>query len=121
LILIALVVYSSPVRRIPFQQLYTKVPDKIKKSLQAFRKNHARYRCALDYFEPPVSKAAKMPVMIIEADNDPLVEEILREMLKTTYPSAQIKTLHSVGHFPYLNQPEEYVQILLEFLNGNTP
>lgn len=75
----------------------------------------ARYRCALDFFEPPVSQAAGMPVLIIEADNDPLVEATLREMLKTTYPSAQIKTLHHAGHFPYLNQPQEYVQILLEF------
>ena len=75
----------------------------------------ARYRCALDFFEPPVSQAAGMPVLIIEADNDPLVEATLREMLKTTYPSAQIKTLHHAGHFPYLNQPQAYVQILLEF------
>ena len=81
----------------------------------------SRYRCTLDYFEPPVSKAAKMPVMIIEADNDPLVEEILREMLKTTYPSAQIKTFHGAGHFPYLNQPEEYTRILLDFFSIDIP
>lgn len=81
----------------------------------------ARYRCCLDYFEPSVSTVSRMPVLIIEADNDPLVEEKLRQMLKTTYPSAQIKTLHRVGHFPYLNQPEEYTRILLDFLNGITP
>jgi pimeloyl-ACP methyl ester carboxylesterase len=78
----------------------------------------ARYRCVLDFFEPPVSQAAGMPVLIIEADNDPLVEETLREMLKATYPSTPSKTLHSAGHFPYLNQPQEYVQILLEFLEN---
>jgi pimeloyl-ACP methyl ester carboxylesterase len=61
-----------------------------------------------------------MPVLIIEADNDPIIEEKLREMLKTTYPSARIKTLHSVGHFPYLNQPEEYTQILLDFIGELT-
>jgi pimeloyl-ACP methyl ester carboxylesterase len=77
----------------------------------------ARYRCVLHDFEPPVSQAAIMPVLIIEADNDPLVEKTLREMLKTTYPSAQIKTFHDAGHFPYLNQPEAYAQTLLEFLN----
>ncbi len=76
----------------------------------------ARYRCCLDYFEPPVSTVSRMPVLIIEADNDPIIEEQLREMLKTTYPSARIKTLHSVGHFPYLSQPEEYTQILLDFI-----
>ena len=77
----------------------------------------ARYRCVLNHFEPPVSQAAEMSILIIEADNDPLVEKTLREMLKTTYPSAQMKTLHDAGHFPYLNQPEAYTQILLAFFN----
>jgi pimeloyl-ACP methyl ester carboxylesterase len=76
----------------------------------------ARYHCALDHFEAPFSQVSKMPVLIIEADNDPLVEDPLREMLKATYTSAQVKTLHGVGHFPYLNEPEEYVQILEQFL-----
>ena len=78
----------------------------------------ARYRCILDYFEAPVSEVSKIPVLIIEADNDPLVEDQLREMLKATYPSSPVKTLHGVGHFPYLNQPEQYTQILYDFLSN---
>ncbi len=46
--IIVLIAYSSPVRRIPFQQLYAKVPGKVRKSLQAFRKNHARKLIELD-------------------------------------------------------------------------
>ena len=80
----------------------------------------ARYRCILDDFEAPVSKVSKIPFLIIEADNDPLVENQLREMLKATYPSSRVKTLHGVGHFPYLSQPEQYTQILLDFLSNNT-
>lgn len=53
--------------------------------------------------------------MIIEADNDPLVEESLREQLKATYPSAQVHTLRGVGHFPYLNEPEAYTALLAGF------
>lgn len=78
----------------------------------------ARYRCCLDYFDPPVSTLSRKPVLIIEADNDPLVEKALREMLKTTYPSARIKILQGAGHFPYLNRPEEYTRILLDFFGG---
>jgi len=48
LALIVLIAYSSPVRRIPFQQLYTKVPEEIRRSLQAFRKNHALKHIELD-------------------------------------------------------------------------
>jgi pimeloyl-ACP methyl ester carboxylesterase len=73
----------------------------------------ARYRCVIDSFDPP---APAMPILIIEADNDPLVEAPLREMLKQTYASADVKTLHDVGHFPYLNQPEAYTRVLLDFL-----
>lgn len=79
----------------------------------------ARYHCVIDSFEPPDIQASALPVLIIEADNDPLVEETLREMLKTTYPTAKIQTLHGAGHFPYLNRPEEYTKILREFIYGN--
>jgi pimeloyl-ACP methyl ester carboxylesterase len=76
----------------------------------------ARYRCVLDDFDAPVSEASRIPVLIIEADNDPLVENRLREMLKTIYPSSPVNTLHGVGHFPYLNQPERYTQLISDFL-----
>ena len=78
----------------------------------------ARYRCILDDFDAPVSEVSKIPTLIIEADNDPLVEIRLREMLKATYPSTPAKTLQAVGHFPYLNQPEQYAQILRDFLSN---
>ncbi|KAA3665540.1 MAG: alpha/beta hydrolase [Chloroflexi bacterium] len=73
----------------------------------------ARYHAVIDPFEPPVTN---VPVMIIEANNDPLVAEPLREMLKETYPEAVVHTLHEVGHFPYLNEPEMYAQLLFEFV-----
>ncbi len=75
-----------------------------------------RYRCVVDPFQPPDVAALGVPVLLIEADNDPLVEPALRRQLKETYPSAQVVTLHAVGHFPYLNVPEQYTQILLDFL-----
>jgi pimeloyl-ACP methyl ester carboxylesterase len=47
------------------------------------------------------------------------VEKPLREMLKTTHPSAAIKTLPGAGHFPYLNRADEYSKILKDFFNGS--
>ena len=79
----------------------------------------ARFRCVIDSFEPPDIQSSGIPVLIIEADNDPLVEETLREMLKAIYPSAVIKTLPGAGHFPYLNCPGEYNKILGAFFNGS--
>ncbi len=75
-----------------------------------------RYRCVVEPFEAPDPAALGIPVMIIEADNDPLVEEALREQLKATYPSAVVHTLSGAGHFPYLSGAKTYTQLLLDFL-----
>ncbi len=74
-----------------------------------------RYHGVVEKFDVPDPVALGIPVMIIEADNDPLVEEVLREQLKETYPSAVVHTMSDVGHFPYLKFPEEYTQFLREF------
>ena len=79
----------------------------------------ARFHCVIDSFEPPDLHSLDIPALIIEADNDPLVEKPLREMLKTTYPSAAIKTLSGAGHFPYLTRADEYSNILEAFINGS--
>lgn len=74
-----------------------------------------RYRGVVEKFTAPDPVALGIPVMIIEADNDPLVEAALREQLKQTYPSAVVHTMTGVGHFPYLKFPAEYAQFLREF------
>ena len=78
-----------------------------------------RFQCVLDYFDPPDIEKLKIPVLIIEADNDPLVAENLREMLKSTYPAVPVKTFHDKGHFPYLNDAEEYNRTLERFLSAS--
>jgi len=75
----------------------------------------ARFKCVLDYFEAPDIHDLKLPTLIIEADNDPLVEKELREMLKATYPTAPVATIRQKGHFPYLNAPDDYHRILEQF------
>ena len=73
----------------------------------------ARYYCVIDKFK--VEDTEYIPKMIIEADNDPLVNENLRTELKKLYPEAKVVTMHNVGHFPYVNEPEQYNKILEEF------
>jgi maspardin len=74
-----------------------------------------RYRCVVEPFKAPDVTALKIPVMIIEADNDPLVEKALREQLKASYPSADVRTL-SKGHFPYLNPANGFTEIIAGFI-----
>jgi pimeloyl-ACP methyl ester carboxylesterase len=78
----------------------------------------ARYACVVEKFDAAVPG---MPVMILEADNDPLVELALREQLKAAYPGAVVKTLSGAGHFPYLNNPDEYNLLLDEFFSRAIP
>lgn len=75
----------------------------------------ARYHAVIDPFAPPDLASLGISAMIIEANNDPLVAETLREMLKETYPEAAVHTLHAVGHFPYLNEPDLYTELLTNF------
>jgi len=74
-----------------------------------------RYRCVVQPFAAPDVIKLKIPVMIVEADNDPLVEKALREQLKSAYPSAMVKTLSS-GHFPYLNRSTGFTDIITAFI-----
>ncbi len=74
----------------------------------------ARYYCVVEKFD--VEETEYIPKMIIEADNDPLVNKDLRDKLKKLYPEARVETMHSVGHFPYVNAPDEYNRILEKFL-----
>jgi len=75
-----------------------------------------RFRCVVQPFIAPDLDALKIPVLIVEADNDPLVEKVLREQLKLTYPSAEVQTLSGVGHFPYLNRAPVYTDMIATFI-----
>ena len=76
----------------------------------------ARYRTVIESFAPADPFVLGIPVLIIESDNDPLVNETLRSQLRQTYPYAQAFRLTNAGHFPYLNQWQEYNQLLQRFL-----
>ncbi len=49
----------------------------------------ARDNCVMDKFETPDFKTLRIPVMIIDANNDPLINAAMREKLKETYPTTQ--------------------------------
>ncbi|MBT3187694.1 MAG: alpha/beta hydrolase [Anaerolineae bacterium] len=76
-----------------------------------------RFRCVVEPFDIADTDALGVPVLIIEADNDPLVELALREQLKDAYLSAPVETLHNVGHFSYMHE-EEYTEILKSFFSS---
>jgi len=60
-----------------------------------------RYHCVIEKFSVQVPL---IRMIIVEPGNDPLVELVLREELKATYPEAVMHTFSDTGHFPYLNK-----------------
>ena len=77
-----------------------------------------RYACIVEKFDPPVDTT--IPLLIIEASNDPLVESALREQLKVTYPSARVVTVEN-GHFPYISTPEVFSRQIRDFFTDGNP
>ena len=77
-----------------------------------------RYAVVIDKFtvNPETYAIKRIPKLIIESDNDPLVEEVLRTELKELYKDAEVFTFQGEGHFPYINAAEQYNELLSEFL-----
>ncbi|RLD52692.1 MAG: alpha/beta hydrolase [Bacteroidetes bacterium] len=77
-----------------------------------------RYYVVIDYFKviPDDPNIKRIPKLIIESDNDPLVNKELREKLKNLYSgNTSIYTFHNKGHFPYINAADEYNRVLQKF------
>lgn len=76
-----------------------------------------RYRCVVEKFTTPDFSDGRIPVLIIQASNDPLVEAALREQLIATYPTARVVTVEN-GHFSYLGTPVAYNEVLHSFFGA---
>lgn len=73
----------------------------------------ARYQAVITPFRPV---KPRVPHLIVEATNDPLISERLRAILRATYPHAARYVFQGGGHFPYLNRPKAYNEMLSGFL-----
>ena len=76
----------------------------------------ARYRTVIEPFTICDPAPDGLPLLLLQSDNDPLLEPRLRAALLATYPMARVHTFAEGGHFPYLNRPAEYTEVLRDFL-----
>jgi aminoacrylate hydrolase len=56
------------------------------------------------------------PVLIIEAEDDPLVRPGAQAALRALYPRAEIHRFHGTGHAAGILRPDEFAAVLLRFL-----
>ncbi|MDD3722837.1 MAG: alpha/beta fold hydrolase [Lutibacter sp.] len=76
-----------------------------------------RYHIVIDRFSifPDNYEIKRIPKLIIESDNDPLIQPELQVKIKELYANAEVVTFHNEGHFPYINASEAYNKILRNF------
>ncbi len=79
-----------------------------------------RYAVVVDVFNADTKtyKIKRIPKLIIESNNDPLVQKSLRDHLKKLYLDAEVYTFDNEGHFPYISNAQKYNSILSEFFNS---
>ncbi len=80
-----------------------------------------RFSVVVDHFtiNPSIYKYKKVPKLIMESNNDPLIPLKLRHELKALYPDAKVHTFDKEGHFPYINAATEFNETLKAFLDDD--
>ena len=63
--------------------------------------------------------AIKVPVLCIGGDQDGSTPPELVKAMASLIPGARIEIIESAGHIPCVEQPEEMVALLTEFVHGN--
>lgn len=56
------------------------------------------------------------PVLVIDADDDPLFRAPARSALRRLYPDAQFHAFEGTGHIAALLRPEAYAAVILDFV-----
>jgi pimeloyl-ACP methyl ester carboxylesterase len=73
----------------------------------------ARYGAAVEPQRPP------FPVLVVEADDDPLFTPAKRAALHALYPDARVHAFQGTGHAAGILHPDAYAAVLREFITKN--
>jgi len=65
--------------------------------------------------------AEAMPTLIVWGDRDPVIPVEHGIAAHTEMPGSQLEIFDGVGHFPQLQQPDEFVAVLTEFIDATVP
>ena len=60
----------------------------------------------------------KTPTLVVTSDNDHLIPKELSDLIAARIAGAKLVVMPGAGHIPFMEQPEEVVRIVLEFLEG---
>ena len=60
----------------------------------------------------------KTPTLVVTSDNDHLIPKELSDLIAARLAGAKLVVMPGAGHIPFMEQPEEVVRVVLQFLEG---
>ena len=65
--------------------------------------------------------ADSVPMLVVWGDRDPIVPARHAETVRAVVPSARIEVFRDSGHWPHLDEPERFCDVLLDFIATTEP
>jgi pimeloyl-ACP methyl ester carboxylesterase len=65
--------------------------------------------------------ADSIPMLVVWGSRDPIVPAVHAETVRTLVPSARVEVFHGAGHWPHLDEPDRFCDVLLDFIATTEP
>ncbi len=65
--------------------------------------------------------ADSIPLLVVWGSRDPIVPAQHAETVRMLVPSARVEVFRDAGHWPHLDEPERFCDVLLDFISGTEP
>jgi pimeloyl-ACP methyl ester carboxylesterase len=65
--------------------------------------------------------ANAVPMLVIWGSRDPIVPALHAETVRTLVPTARVEVFQGAGHWPHLDDPDRFCDVLLDFIASTEP
>ncbi|TFV53744.1 alpha/beta fold hydrolase [Blastococcus sp. TF02A_35] len=65
--------------------------------------------------------ADAVPMLVIWGSRDPIVPAAHAEAVRSQVPSARVEVFDGAGHWPHLDEPDRFCDVLLDFVGSTEP
>jgi len=65
--------------------------------------------------------ANSIPMLVVWGSRDPIVPALHAETVRTLVPTARVEVFQGAGHWPHLDDPDRFCDVLLDFVSSTEP
>jgi pimeloyl-ACP methyl ester carboxylesterase len=65
--------------------------------------------------------ANAVPMLVVWGSRDPIVPALHAETVRSLVPTARVEVFQGAGHWPHLDDPQRFCDVLLDFIAGTEP